>query len=144
MSSLAVSLIAFAFIFGGALLGMSLRGAMPQNHLSDDSKDSVKLGMGLVATMCALVLGLLIASAKTYYDTQNAELTEMSAKIVLLDRMLAHYGPETNESRALLRDAKAFAEGRQTARYPVSGDEPRNIYGTNPLVNVRTGIHTDS
>jgi hypothetical protein len=103
VSSLAVSLIAFAFIFGGALLGMFLRGCMPQNHLSDDSKDSVKLGMGLVATMCALVLGLLIASAKTYYDTQNAELTEMSAKTVLLDRLLAHYGPETNESRALLR-----------------------------------------
>ncbi|HEY1468186.1 MAG TPA: hypothetical protein VGF61_04035, partial [Candidatus Acidoferrum sp.] len=103
MSSMAVSLIAFAFIFGGALLGMSLRGAMPQNHLTDDSKDSVKLGMGLVATMCALVLGLLIASAKTHYDTQNAELTEMSAKIVLLDRMLAHYGPEANESRTLLR-----------------------------------------
>jgi hypothetical protein len=59
--------------------------------------------MGLVATMCALVLGLLIASAKTYYDTQNAELTEMSAKIVLLDRMFAHYGPETNELRAILR-----------------------------------------
>jgi hypothetical protein len=100
---MAVSLIAFAVIFGGALLGMSLRGAMPQNHLTDDSKDSVKLGMGLVATMCALVLGLLIASAKNYYDTQNAELTEMSAKIVLLDRMLAHYGPEANESRTLLR-----------------------------------------
>jgi hypothetical protein len=103
MSSLVVGLIAFAFIFGGALLGMFLREAMPQNHLSDDSKDSVKLGMGLVATMCALVLGLLIASAKTYYDTQNAELTEMSAKIVALDRMLAHYGPEANEPRALLR-----------------------------------------
>jgi hypothetical protein len=103
MSSLTVGLIAFAFIFGGAVLGMFLRGAMPQNHLTDDSKDSVKLGMGLVATMCALVLGLLIASAKTYYDTQNAELTEMSAKVVLLDRMLAHYGPETNESRAFLR-----------------------------------------
>jgi len=94
MSSLTVGLIAFAFIFGGALLGMFLRGAMPQNHLTEDSKDSVKLGTGLVATMCALVLGLLIASAKTYYDTQNAELTEMSAKVVLLDRMLAHYGPE--------------------------------------------------
>ena len=82
---------------------MFLRGFMPENHLSDDSKDSVKLGMGLVATMCALVLGLLIASAKTYYDTQNAELTEMSAKIVLLDRLLAHYGPETNDCRAFLR-----------------------------------------
>jgi hypothetical protein len=76
---------------------------MPQSHLSDDSKDSVKLGMGLVATMCALVLGLLIASAKTYYDTQNAELTEVSAKVVVLDRMFAHYGPETNELRAVLR-----------------------------------------
>src|SRR5271156_273044 len=104
MSSLVVGLIAFAFIFGGALLGMSLRGAMPQNHLSDDSKDSVKLGMGLVATMCALVLGLLIASAKTYYDTQNAEITEMSAKFVFLDRTLAHFGPETAECRADLKD----------------------------------------
>lgn len=74
-SSLAVSSIAFTFIFGGALLGMFLRGSMPENHLSDDSKDSVKLGMGSVATMCALVLGLLIASAKTYHDTQNTELT---------------------------------------------------------------------
>jgi hypothetical protein len=103
LSSLIVGLIAFLFIFGGALLGMFLRGVMPENHLSDDSKDSVKLGMGLVATMCALVLGLLIASAKTYYDTQNAELTEMSAKIVMLDRMLAHYGPETNDCRTFLR-----------------------------------------
>ncbi len=103
MSSTAVGLIAFAFIFGGALLGMFLREIMPQSNLTDESKDSVKLGMGLVATMCALVLGLLIASAKTYYDTQNSELTEMSAKVVLLDRMLAHYGPETNESRAFLR-----------------------------------------
>jgi hypothetical protein len=103
LSSLTVGFIAFLFIFGGALLGMFLRGVMPQNHLSDDSKDSVKLGMGLVATMCALVLGLLIASAKTYYDTQNAELTEMSAKIVLLDRLLAHYGPETNDCRTFLR-----------------------------------------
>jgi hypothetical protein len=103
MGSLTVGIIACLFIFGGALLGMFLRGAMPQNNLTDQSKDSVKLGMGLVATMCALVLGLLIASAKTYYDTQNAELTEMSAKIVLLDRMLAHYGSETTESRAFLR-----------------------------------------
>ena len=103
MNSLIVGLIAFVFIFGGARLGIFLRGIMPENHLSDDSKDSVKLGMGLVATMCALVLGLLIASAKTYYDTQNAELTEMSAKVVLLDRLLAHYGPETNDCRAFLR-----------------------------------------
>jgi hypothetical protein len=103
LSSLTVGLIAFVFIFGGALLGMFLRGIMPENHLTDESKDSVKLGMGLVATMCALVLGLLIASAKTYYDTQNAELTDMSAKVVLLDRLLSHYGPETSDCRVFLR-----------------------------------------
>jgi hypothetical protein len=103
LGSLTVGLIAFVFIFGGALLGMFLRGIMPENHLTDESKDSVKLGMGLVATMCALVLGLLIASAKTYYDTQNAELTDMSAKVVLLDRLLSHYGPETSDCRVFLR-----------------------------------------
>jgi hypothetical protein len=103
MTSTTVSLIAFAFIFGGALLGMLLSSVLPRPHLTSDSNDSVKLGMGLVATMCALVLGLLIASAKTFYDTQNAELTEISAKTVLLDRAFAHYGPEANECRALLR-----------------------------------------
>jgi hypothetical protein len=103
MSSAAVSAIAFAFIFGGALLGMVLHSALPRPHLGPDSNDSIKLGMGLVATMCALVLGLLIASAKTYYDTQKAELTEIAAKIVFLDRALALYGPETNEPRAVLK-----------------------------------------
>jgi hypothetical protein len=55
--------------------------------------------------MTALVLGLLVASAKTYYDTQSTELTELAAKVVLLDRILAHYGPEARESRDLLRAA---------------------------------------
>ena len=63
----------------------------------------MKLGMGLVATMSALVLGLLVSSAKNFYDAQNAELTDMSAKIVLMDRVLAHYGPESKDARDLLR-----------------------------------------
>ena len=105
MSSITVSLIVFACIFGGALLGIFLRTSLPQNHLGDDSKDIVKLGMGLVGTMAALVLGLLVASAKGSYDAQSAELTQMSANIALLDRGLALYGPETKETRALLRGA---------------------------------------
>ena len=105
MGPMDVSLVALVCIFGGAIAGRYLGSMLPQPHLSEDSKDSVKLGMGLVATMCALVLGLLIASAKTYYDTQNAELTEMAAKFVFLDRTLAHYGPEAAECRADLKDA---------------------------------------
>jgi hypothetical protein len=103
MSSIGISTIAFACVFGGAMFGMFLRAVLPEHHLNPESKDVVKLGMGLVATMCALILGLLVSSAKSYYDTQSSELTEMSSKIVMLDRLLAHYGPETNEIRGMLR-----------------------------------------
>jgi hypothetical protein len=103
MSSLEISLLTLAVVFGGALLGMALRAVLPQNELSAESREVVKLGMGLIATMAALVLGLLIASAKTSFDTQNSELMEMSSKVVLLDRVLAHYGPEANEARDVLR-----------------------------------------
>jgi hypothetical protein len=68
MSSIAVSSMVFACAFGGAILGMSIRAILPQPHLSSESKDVVKLGMGLVGTLSALVLGLLIASAKGSYD----------------------------------------------------------------------------
>jgi hypothetical protein len=105
MSSITISLIVFACVFGGALLGIFLHAVLPQHHLAPDSKDIVKLGVGLVGTMAALVLGLLVASAKGSYDNQSTELTQMSANIVLLDRGLALYGPDTKEERALLRDA---------------------------------------
>ena len=103
MSTIAIGSIVFACLIGGTLLGIAFRGALPEHHLGADTKETVKLAMGLVATMTALVLGLLIASAKGSYDTQSTELTEMSAKVVVLDRMLAHYGPETREARDLLR-----------------------------------------
>lgn len=84
-------------------MGILLRRVLPNDHLSTDSGNAVKLGMGLVATMSALVLGLLVSSAKNFYDAQNAELTDMSAKIVVMDRVLAHYGPEAKDARDLLR-----------------------------------------
>ena len=105
MTPIWTSLVVFACVFGGALLGMALRGFLPQHHLSPDSKDVVKVGIGLVGTMAALVLGLMVASAKGSYDTQKSELIHMSAGIVALDRMLAHYGPETKEARERLRVA---------------------------------------
>jgi hypothetical protein len=105
MSSITVSSIVFACIFGGALLGIVLHAVLPQHHLGSDTKDIVKLCMGLVGTMAALVLGLLVASAKGSYDAQSAELTQMSANIALLDRALALYGPETTEQRTILRGA---------------------------------------
>jgi hypothetical protein len=86
---------------------MFCRRILPEQHLSADSKDTVRLGMGMIATMAALVLGLLVASAKNFYDTESSELTQLSANVILLDRVLAHYGPETKEVRDLLRGAVA-------------------------------------
>src|SRR5262245_44730226 len=103
MSSVWVGLIAFACLFGSAMLGMFLRSRLPEHHQSADTQRVVNLGAGIIGTMAALVLGLLVASAKGSYDTQNNELTAMAAKIVLLDRALAVYGSEAQHSRDLLR-----------------------------------------
>ena len=93
----------FACLFGAGLLGVRVRAALPEDHLSSETKDAVKVGMGLVATMAALVLGLLVASTKSSYDAQKNEVTQMAAKSVFLDRVLANYGSESAESRDLLR-----------------------------------------
>ncbi len=106
---LTVGVIAFACVFGGALLGMLLNKRVPAHHLSTDTKDVVKLGMGLVGTMAALALGLLLASAKSSYDAQADELRQMSATVLLLDRALAHYGPQAKEARELLQAEVAHA-----------------------------------
>src|SRR5271157_5946440 len=105
MNPITVATIVFACVFGAALLGIRLRAALPRHHLSDDTKDTVRIGMGLVATMAALILGLLVASANGSYDTKKSELMQMAAKIAYLDQVLANYGPETQEARQLLRQA---------------------------------------
>lgn len=103
MSSLNIALISAACIFAGVLLGMCLRGLLPGHHLSSDSKETVKLAAGMIATLSALVLGLLVSSAKNTFDTVGSEITQSAAKIILLDRGLANYGPATQEAREQLR-----------------------------------------
>ena len=103
MSSIEMSAIAFACVFGGALLGILIGARLPEHHLTPETKDVVRLGMALVGTIGALVLGFLTTSAKTYHDRQRDELTQMSAKVVLLGRLLQHYGPEASAAHKSLR-----------------------------------------
>ena len=98
-------LIAFAFTFGGALIGVGLRKALPEHHLADDTKDVVRLGTGLIGTIAALVLGLLIASANSSYQTQSGQVQRLTADVILLDNLLAQYGPEAQPARELMRGA---------------------------------------
>jgi hypothetical protein len=111
-----ISSIVLALVFGSALIGIFLQFILPKDYLSAETKDAVKLGMALVSTMAALVLGLLIASAKTSYDAQNSALVDSSARVVFLDRVLAHYGPETKEIRDLLRNLVAGVLDRTWSR----------------------------
>jgi hypothetical protein len=103
MSAIALSCITFFCVSGGAFLGMFLRNTLAGHHLSADAKDVVRLGTGLIGTIAALVLGLLIASAKSSYDTQSAQIKQMTANIILLDRFLEQYGSDTGAVRNLLR-----------------------------------------
>ncbi len=154
MSSISISLITLALVFGGALFGMFLRSVLPEHHLKDESKDVVKLGVGLIATMAALVLGLLIASAKTSFDTQNNELTEMSSRIILLDRVLAQYGPEADGARQQLhRSLELFLDSLD--QKDIAGPSGLNssergevlyekIRGLSPKDDVQRSIQSDA
>src|SRR5258708_23594341 len=93
----------FAWIFGGALLGMLLRRLLPEPHLNADSKEVVRLATGLLATLAALVLGLLIASAQSSFQTKSNQIKQITANVILLDNLLARSGPQAQPMRPLLR-----------------------------------------
>lgn len=108
MSPTEIALIVFASVFAGALLGMLLRSRLPKRHFIPETENVIKLGMGLIATIAALVLGLLIATAKSSFETQDAAVKHTAARVLLLDHMLANYGPETKAARELLRRTLAL------------------------------------
>jgi hypothetical protein len=105
MNPTVIGLVVFTCTLGGALLGMWLRKALPEHHLDAESRDTVKVGVGLIATMTALVLGLVTASAKSSYDAVDTGLKHSAMDILTLDRVLARYGSETGEIRKGLKDA---------------------------------------
>ena len=136
MNTTLTALIVFGCLVGAVLLGRGLRRMLPQEHLSADSRDVIKLAIGLVATMSALVLGLLVSSAKGSYDTERSEVIQMAAKVAFLDRLLAIYGPEAAEARVRFHDAVKQAvqqiwpeEARQPAQLAPNTQAGNAVYG---------------
>ncbi len=99
MHALEVGFLAFALVFSGALAGMAIRGRVPPDHLVPEAKDTVRLAIGLVVTMTGLVLGMLVSSAKTFYDGEKNQVAQLGSQIVLLSDLMVAYGPETNPAR---------------------------------------------
>jgi len=115
VNHLTLAVMVFSCVFGCALLGLYLHSLLPERHLNDESLDVIKLTIGLIATMAAIVLGLLISSAKSSFDIANAAVVRDATDIILLDRTLAQYGPETQEIRALLKQSVATGIQRVTS-----------------------------
>ncbi len=124
MDSLTVAGVALAATFGGALAGVALRRRLPDSHLTSESKDVVKTGTGLLATLSALVLGLLVASAKSSYDAQRGGFQQLATNIILLDRSLKEYGPEAGGCRERLRHTVALVIEH---RWPAGGGRPGSM-----------------
>lgn len=110
MSPAVIALLVLAAVFGGALFGLWLQRVLPDQHLTTETKEVVGLAFALVATISALVLSLLVSSASSSFGRFDDELTQNAARLVLLDRTLAEYGPETRD----IRDALKIRFARRT------------------------------
>jgi len=153
VSAWAIGLIALGCVYGGALLGLGLQWVLPEHHLQESSKDVVKLVTGLLATLSALVLGLLVASAKTAFDEVNDGFKQNAARIIVIDQALARYGPEAKDIRVLVRAAFAarlgqlFPErrgpgaGRDALRHQSSVEEIQSrVDGLAPRTELQRGL----
>jgi hypothetical protein len=105
MMPLTIAAVAFAFAFAASMAGMQCQRAIPEHHRAGDSKDAAKLVLALIVTLTALVLGLLVTTAKRGYMAQEQEIKQLTANVILLDRILVNYGPAADDARAVLRSA---------------------------------------
>jgi hypothetical protein len=124
MSAITIGLIVFGVSFAGALVGMVLNVKLPSHHKEADATDAVKLVMGLIATIAALVLSLLIATAHSSYDSQESEVQALGIHVVQLDRVLVRFGPDAVEARSLLRE---LVEAQLKRIWPNEGAERVNL-----------------
>lgn len=132
MSSTLVALLVVVCLMGGAMLGLALQSVLPDRHLGSDSKDVVRLASGVTASVAALVLGLLIASANGSFNAQSQEVETAAARIIQLDSVLALYGPEANQARELLRGVvdNAIAQIWRTDEPPAGQKPAYRVSGT--------------
>jgi hypothetical protein len=107
MSPLAVSAIIFCVLFASALIGVAIRRGLPERYRNEDTASIVKTAVGLIGTLAALVLGLVVATAKSSYDEKAGQIRQLTAKVIQLDAVLAAYGPEAQKVRGLLRQANS-------------------------------------
>jgi hypothetical protein len=121
MNPLLTSLVVAACIFASAMAGLYLHARLPGHHLTKETQDVVRLGTGMLSVLASLVLGLLIATAKTSYDTTEQAIRGYATELILLDETFRDYGGTASVPRDLLRSytAQTLADF-----WPKGGDLP--------------------
>lgn len=143
MDPTAVSILFGVVVLAGAYAGSIARGRLPQHHLDADTQDMVKIGVAFLGTLAALVLGLVVASAKNSFDTKTAEVQQVAAKILQLDRGLRRLGSEAEPARAALRQAIASRIGH-LGNVPASAVQPGVAAATSDLDRIQGMVHAFS
>ncbi len=118
MDAVAVSLIVAACIFAGGLAGLLLHRVLPDRHLTRETLDVVRLAIGMISVLASLVLGLLIATAKSSFDNTNTALQNYGADLIVLHETLRDYGAAAGTSQAILR---AYTRRVIDDNWPASG-----------------------
>jgi hypothetical protein len=103
MNSIMASLLVVACIFAGGLTGLYLNRILPERYLTKETQDVIKLGIGMLSVLASLVLGLLIATAKTSYDSTDRAIRSYAAELALLNEALRDYGGDASVAHDLLR-----------------------------------------
>jgi hypothetical protein len=149
LSDISIASATFVCTFGGAVAATFIRNRLPPAHLSKESQDVVRLGIGLVATMTALLLGLVTAAARSAFDAQDAAVRNSAAIILTLDRHLARYGPETRPTRELISKAVAYRletvwhkQGSVASRLDTPGTSPPIEEIENQILALTPGTDT--
>jgi hypothetical protein len=123
MTIVLYGLATFAVIFGGGILGLLFGRVLPEEYRSDATQRIVQTATGMISLLAALVLGLLVATAKNKFDTDNQQIEQFAANLMVLNRELVNYGPEANDTKAMLRK---YAIAKIAETWP-SGPGPKSI-----------------
>lgn len=127
MNHFTIGLIAFASIFGGALIGIFAARSLPEHHLSNESRNSITVSAAIVGTLSALVIGLMISTANSSFSLRSSEVSEIAVDIVRINRLMQRYGPEADGARAELR---TYASAKMQELFPVAGKPPQSTEAT--------------
>jgi hypothetical protein len=100
---IAIGVAVVTFLAG--MLGFRVQTWLREHNSVDNARDMIGSVLGLLTLLLALVLGTLIGNTYYFSTGQQANLQSMMASIVMMDKSLGEFGPETKPLRDGMKSA---------------------------------------